>query len=56
MDFIAIAQWMWGFMIIMLLPLINLLMAVIFIPKIIEASGATLERFMDKALGFFGRK
>jgi hypothetical protein len=50
MDFIVMAEYLWDLLIMGLLPVISLLLAFIFIYKILAAMQVSVPKFMQKTL------
>lgn len=55
MDFLSTSVWIWEFLVLQLLPLISVLLASIFILKIIDEAPETVGRYTKRMMAKFNR-
>jgi hypothetical protein len=55
MDFLATAVWIWEFMILQLLPLVSVLLAGVFMLKIMDEAPETVGRYAKRMMAKFNR-
>ena len=46
MDFLAVCVWIWETLVLIILPMVSIVLAIVFIIKIVKAVGDTSNRWM----------